>query len=283
VQLKRSLQGIGKICLVNYYQLFRDKSCTDPSFLVNFLYKAGISNEAGAKIRAGYARGIFNEGRENDALKVIANSAGVPPNIRDKARLLLISSTAPVPLRPAASTIPVVAEPIAVDTAILHYIGKATASELLALHATALDELRDRGIVRSANGPGGDYGELLFIKAFGWTRAKNSAAGFDAVDAANIRYQVKSRRIHHPTTSRQLSALRNFPEAPFDFLAGVLFNKDYSVMRAAIIPYKVILPRFSKHTNSSIFFLEDRIWGLPGVRDVTQELRIAATNLEPRR
>jgi hypothetical protein len=30
------------------------------------------------------------------------------------------------------------------------------------------------------------------------------------------------------------------------------------------------------------FFLEDRIWSLPGVRDVTQELRIAATNLDAR-
>jgi hypothetical protein len=165
---------------------------------------------------------------------------------------------------------------------VLEYIREATASELLALYATTLDELRERGIVRSANGPGGDYAELLFVHAFGWTRVKNSVAGYDAVDAAEMRYQVKSRRLHHPTTSRQLSALRNFPDAPFDFLGGVLFNKDFSVMRAAIIPYKVIQARFSKHTNSSIFLLEDRIWALPGVRDVTQELRSAATNLDAR-
>lgn len=214
--------------------------------------RAGVSNEAGAKIRVGYARGIFNERRENDALKIIAKSARVPPEIRDKARLLLNGSSAALPPRPAP--VPVVAEPIAMDMAILGYIRNATASELLALHATALDKLRERGIVRSANGPGGDYAELLFVEAFVWTRVKNSVAGYDAVDAANIRYQVKSRRIHSPTTSRQLSALRNFSNAPFDFLAGVLFNKDYSVMRAAIIPYNVIQARFSKHTNSSIFF-----------------------------
>jgi len=41
--------------------------------------------------------------------------------------------------------------------------------------------------------------------------------------------------------SRQLSALRDLRSARFDFLAGVLFAEDYSVMRAAIIPYAVAL------------------------------------------
>jgi hypothetical protein len=130
--------------------------------------------------------------------------------------------------------------------------------------------------------PGGDYPELLFTEAFGWTRAKNSAPGHDAVDAAQTRFQIKSRRLHHPTTSRQLSALRNFLDAPFDFLAGVLFSKDYSVARAAIIPYNVIRVHFSKHTNSWIFLLEDRVWNLPGVDDVAQQLRRAARSLDTR-
>ena len=99
-QLKRSLQGIGKTCFVKYYKPFRDKSRTDPSFLVNFLMRAGVSNEAGAKIRVGRdARGIFNEGRENDALKIVVKSARVPPEIRDKARLLLNGGSA-LPPRP---------------------------------------------------------------------------------------------------------------------------------------------------------------------------------------
>jgi|HubBroStandDraft_4_1064222.scaffolds.fasta_scaffold20910_3 hypothetical protein len=184
------------------------------------------------------------------------------------------------PLKEPAPPIAGAAESVVLDKDVLGYIHKTTTSGLLALYGTILDELRERRIVRSANAPGGDYAELLFVEAFGWTRVKNSVAGYDAVDASNNRYQVKSRRLPHPTTSRQLSALRNFPDAPFDFLAGVLFSKDYSVMRAAIIPYNLIQPRFSKHTNSSIFFLEDKIWHLVGVRDVTQDLRSAATNLD---
>jgi hypothetical protein len=176
-----------------------------------------------------------------------------------------------------------VVESVVIDKNVLSYTRTTTASVLLALHGTILDQLRERGIIRSGNAPGGDYAELLFVRAFGWTRVNNSVAGYDAVDDSGSRYQVKSRRLSHPSTSRQLSALRNFPAAPFDFLAGVLFSKTYSVMRAAIIPYNVIEPRFSKDTNSSIFFLEDRIWNLPGVRDVTQELRRAATNIDDAR
>jgi hypothetical protein len=186
------------------------------------------------------------------------------------------------PLKEPSPSIAGAAESVVLDKDVLGYIRKTTTSGLLALYGTILDELRERGIVRSANAPGGDYAELLFVEAFKWTRVKNSVAGYDAVDASNKRYQVKSRRLPHPATSRQLSALRNFPDAPFDFLAGVLFSKDYSVMRAAIVPYEVIQPRFSKHTNSSIFFLEDEVWHLPGVRDVTQELRSAAVNLDGR-
>ena len=213
--------------------------------------------------------------------------------ITDKALNLLNHNTLSLslrlpdslPQRPPTPIPVVVAEPVIIDENVLGYIRKATVSEILALYATALDELRERGIVRGANGPGGDYAELLFVQAFGWKREGNSSAGYDAVDTAtNMRYQVKSRRLHDLKTSRQLSALRKLPDSSFDFLAGVLFNKDYSVMRAAIIPYDIIKSRarFQEYTNSWTFLLDDRIWNLPSVRDVTQQLRSAATNLDTR-
>ena len=61
----------------------------------------------------------------------------------------------------------------------------------------------------------------------------------------------------------------------FDFLAGVLFNADYTVMRAAFIPRQVTIDRstFIKRTNSHKFILRDDIWKAPGVRDVTAELQ----------
>src|SRR6516162_5896412 len=175
-QLARSLQSIGMTCFINYYKIFEEKSRTEPTFVVNILTKNHISNEAGAKIRVFNVTRIFNAGRENDALNIIAKSLRISKEVRDKARLLLDDAVAPLLPRPL-TLIPVVAERAAIDTEILHYIREATPSELLALSASALDELRERGIVRSANGPGGDYAELLFVKAFGWTRVQKSVAG----------------------------------------------------------------------------------------------------------
>jgi hypothetical protein len=134
---------------------------------------------------------------------------------------------------------------------------------LLALHAKVADELRARGITRSANGPTGDLAEYLFCKAFGWEQAGNSHANFDAIGPHGLRYQIKGRRITRFNNSRQLSAIRNLADVKvhFNFLAGVLFNEDYSVMRAALIPYAVVLQqaKFVEHTNSYLFLLRDEI------------------------
>jgi hypothetical protein len=56
----------------------------------------------------------------------------------------------------------------------------------------------------------------------GWTRENNSAAGHDATDGADTRYQVKGRRLTRHNASRQMSAIRNLDQTPFDQLAGVL-------------------------------------------------------------
>jgi hypothetical protein len=147
--------------------------------------------------------------------------------------------------------------------------------ELLALLAKVGDELRTRGITRSANSPTGDLAEYLFCKAFGWKQEGNSQANVDAIGPDGLRYQIKGRRITQFNSSRQLSAIRNLTGAHFDFLAGVLFSEDYSVMRAALIPYAVALERasFVEHTNSYRFLLRDDIWNARDVRDVTMELR----------
>jgi hypothetical protein len=181
------------------------------------------------------------------------------------------------------ATVLLAAETGAVRTDLGDLVRKSTVSELLALHAAALDELRRREIVRSANAPGGDYAELLFSRAFGWTRAENSTAGYDAVDWSDRRYQIKSRRLSEQNGSRQLSAFRRLPDEHFDYLAAVLFEKDYKISKAAMIPHEVVvsLARFQEHTNSWKFLLDDAIWKLPNVRDVTQELKRAVKDLDP--
>jgi hypothetical protein len=136
-------------------------------------------------------------------------------------------------------------------------------------------KLRTRGITRSANNPTGDLAEYLFCKAFGWKQAGNSHANVDAIASDGTSYQIEGRRITRYNKSRQLSAIRDLVCGHFDFLAGVLFNEDYTLMRAALIPHAVALDRdaFVEHTNSHKFLLRDDIWNAYGVRDVTAELR----------
>ena len=67
--------------------------------------------------------------------------------------------------------------------------------DLLRLHGSAIEELRERQVVRTGNAPLGDYAEWLFAKAFGWTLEPNAAHGHDAVCAAGVRYQIKARRL----------------------------------------------------------------------------------------
>src|SRR6185437_10502879 len=81
-----------------------------------------------------------------------------------------------------------------------------TVAELLLLHSRIGDELRKRGVTRTANNPTGDLSEYLFCKAFGWKQAGNSHGNIDAVAADGKRYQVKGRRMRRFNNSRQLSA-----------------------------------------------------------------------------
>lgn len=151
--------------------------------------------------------------------------------------------------------------------------------ELLNLHGQALEELRARQIIRSSNNPVGDFAEYLFCRAFGWRQVDNSKKDADAVDDDGIRYQIKGRRLTRHNASRQLSAIRRLPENNFDYVAGVLFDEDFSIMRAALIPHALVLEnaKYVEATNSWRFLLRDEVWGWTGVEDVSAKLRSAAT------
>ena len=153
-------------------------------------------------------------------------------------------------------------------------VSKLSPRQLFELHSEIERELCKREIIRTANKPTGDLAEHLFCKAFRWNREDNSKEGYDATGRKGSRYQIKGRRITH-NKSRQMSAIRGLEKKRFDFLAGLLFNEDYSVFRAALIPYKVVLKlvRPDEHVNGHRLLLLNDIWEIPEVKDVTDKLR----------
>jgi hypothetical protein len=158
--------------------------------------------------------------------------------------------------------------------------------ELLAQYGAILTILRERGITRTEDSPVGGYAEYLAALAFGLDPTKNSAVGYDGTDARGGRYQVKGRRITRWSRSRQVSAIRGLGEGlpdPFDLLVGILFNADMSVMRAALVPVSVVRAnsKLQAHVNGWRFYLRDALWSLQGVREVTDEIRAAASGQGP--
>lgn len=158
-------------------------------------------------------------------------------------------------------------------------ITKLSVSELLSLHASILNDLRKRGIVRSANNPVGDLAEHIFCLCFGWEQAANSVKSYDATDSNGTRYQIKARRLLEHNASRQLSAIRD--ANGFDTLAALLFDENYSIVRAALIPTSVVQEesKYVAQTNSYRFMLRDSIWDKPNVIDVTKPITATANTL----
>ncbi|WP_231867844.1 hypothetical protein, partial [Alcanivorax sp. HI0007] len=111
---------------------------------------------------------------------------------------------------------------------------------------------KDRGIVRTDNAPLGDFAEWMIAKKMNLHLAANSRAGYDAISDQGVRFQIKSRRVTPENNSRQLSAIRKYDESDFDYLIAVIFDQDYSIIEAYLIPHEIIgkYGRFQSHTNA---------------------------------
>jgi hypothetical protein len=154
-----------------------------------------------------------------------------------------------------------------------------TERELLTLYGHVLEQLRERGTIRSTNNPVADYAEALCVRALGVTLATKSTRGHDGIDREGRRIEIKGRRLTPHNPSRQLSAIRALKDRHFDFLAGVLFDAGFGVLKACLIPYDVVASAstYVPGTNSWRFLLRDGVWKLPGVIDVTAQIKKAQT------
>lgn len=154
--------------------------------------------------------------------------------------------------------------------------------ELLSLHSAILTQLRFRGVIRTKNNPVGDYAEWLVSKALCMTLLSNSSAGADAIDTDGKKVQIKARRVTPDNLSRQLSALRNYEAADFDYLIAVIFDENYNVLDAYKIPHEVIrdYARHSDHVNAHIINLKGAILSDPRVSYIKADLVVRSSASE---
>ena len=146
-------------------------------------------------------------------------------------------------------------------------------TELLNINKSITDELKKRNLVRTGNLTG-DLGENLFRLAFGWKLANNSNCGYDATDSGGLRYQIKTRKTEN--TNIQFGAIRNIEKSPFDYLAVLVLNDNYSVRYAALIPQGIV-KKYCKHqdyTNSELpIFNISQLQKEKSIKDVTDDLK----------
>jgi len=143
--------------------------------------------------------------------------------------------------------------------------------QLLLFYNQILEELRNRGILRTSNSPQGDYAEWLVTKKLNLTLANNSTAGYDAMDANGVRYQIKCRRVTSHNKSQQLGAIRNLDAHDFDVLIVIIFNEFFKPINVYRIPHEVIgkYAKYRTHTNAHILIIRENIKHDPLVEEIS--------------
>lgn len=146
--------------------------------------------------------------------------------------------------------------------------------ELLRLQSSVTDELKTRNVVRTKNNPLGDYTEWLVANALGLELQTNSKTGYDGISKCGLRVQIKGRRITPDKTSRQLSAIRKYDKKEFDELAAVIFDEQYEIIDALLIPHEVVgeYAHYREHVNAHILILKGHILGDPRVKSIKMKL-----------
>lgn len=146
-------------------------------------------------------------------------------------------------------------------------IASMSVRELLSLWASALRELRDRGVVRTFNNPIGDIAEELVAQHYNGERGSFSQKTWD-VRVGRELLQVKALRRTGARSRRNLSPIRS--DDGYDAVVVVIFTDDLRVDEAFRIPREVINELFQRraHVNGRIIHLGRRLLEHPAVSRV---------------
>jgi hypothetical protein len=148
--------------------------------------------------------------------------------------------------------------------------------DLFVLLSSTMRELKDRGLVRTANNPVADLAELLFCDAMRWRRGHQQSKDIDAVMEDGGLVQIKARRVTRGKHSRS-GIIRD--RKGWDWVALAIFNEDFSLQRAVLVPRAITLRhlKWSDRQKGWYISLSSRgFWSETGLIDVTPRLTASA-------
>lgn len=149
----------------------------------------------------------------------------------------------------------------------IHDLKTLSVRDLLALWASTLRELKDRGVVRTFNNPIGDIAEELVAVHYGGERGSFSQKSWD-VRVGDELLQVKALRRTGARTRRNLSPVRS--DEGYTAVVVVIFTEDLRIEQTLRIPREVVNELFERraHVNGRIITVTRRLIGHPAVETV---------------
>jgi hypothetical protein len=159
-------------------------------------------------------------------------------------------------------------------------LARHSVREMLVLYTNVITELKARGVIRRSDQPVGDYAAFLVASARGGALQENSNCGFDVVMTDGSKWEVKSRRLTPENRSKELGDLGRSDTWKFDTLAAVLFEHDFTVLRACAIPRAMAAELIKTKSDGKrrIIYLSDSVCHRAGVIDLAPELRRVGGN-----
>lgn len=161
------------------------------------------------------------------------------------------------------------------------WLASASPNDMLSGYAAILRTLRERGVVRSANAPVGDYAELRVAQALSGELVENfSVKSYDLDCPDYERVQVKARLVSRPRRSGQLQT-SPFRSWDFDHAALVLVDADtYVVEQAVLLPVAAVqaVASHRPHVNGAVVQMNAATMHHSQAVDITDLLRAASAS-----
>lgn len=134
-------------------------------------------------------------------------------------------------------------------------------------YVSAREGLTTLGILRSERSLQGDYAEWLAAELLGLTLASSGVQkGFDAVNEAGERFQIKSRLVRSLTQSTSFDFRSE--QLAFDYLVAVFFDPEFELLGLARVRKSDVLELGNRNMNGFRFRWKSSLLDDPRVERV---------------